>query len=146
MAGFPADKRIFFFSPEESEGDQTFRNTLGGKGANLAEMCVNRLFLPAAPGGSAQPWLVEEEHRGWAGGRAGGGGGGPGWSVGALLARQLRHAPSPRCSWRQRTFTHTHHQAAPGLTTARPLCRSKIGLPVPAGFTITCETCMEYQK
>ena len=66
---FPADKRIFFFSPEESEGDQTFRNTLGGKGANLAEMCVNRLFSPAAPGGSAQPWLAEEEHRGWAGGR-----------------------------------------------------------------------------
>ena len=22
---FPADKRIFFFSPEESEGDQSFR-------------------------------------------------------------------------------------------------------------------------
>ena len=41
---FPADKRIFFFSPEESEGDQSFRNTLGGKGANLAEMCANRLF------------------------------------------------------------------------------------------------------
>ena len=41
---FPADKRIYFFSPEESEGDQSFRNTLGGKGANLAEMCVNRLF------------------------------------------------------------------------------------------------------
>ena len=62
---FPADKRIFFFSPEESEGDQTFRNTLGGKGANLAEMCVNRLFRRLLRG-SAQPWLAEEERRGWA--------------------------------------------------------------------------------
>ena len=70
-------------------------------------------FSSAAPGGGAQPWLAEEGRRGWAGGRAGGGGG-PGWSVGAMLARQLRHAPFPRCARRQRTFTRTHHQAAPG--------------------------------
>ena len=44
---FPADKRIFFFSPEEREGDQPFRNTLGGKGANLAEMARRGLPVPA---------------------------------------------------------------------------------------------------
>ena len=31
-------KRIYFFSPEESDGDQSLKNLLGGKGANLAEM------------------------------------------------------------------------------------------------------------
>ena len=41
-------QRIYFFSPEESEGDTSMRNTLGGKGANLAEMC--KIGIPVPPG------------------------------------------------------------------------------------------------
>ena len=37
-AGTPG-KRCYFFSPEESDADQSYKNLLGGKGANLAEMC-----------------------------------------------------------------------------------------------------------
>ena len=143
---FPADKRIYFFSPEESEGDQSFRNTLGGKGANLAEMCVNRLFRRLLRG-SAQPWLAEEERRGAGGGVGGRGRGRPGVVCGGPLGAPA----SPRTVPPLRAApAHLHPHAPPsrsGLTsTARPLCRSKIGLPVPAGFTITCETCIEYQK
>jgi hypothetical protein len=42
-----------------------------------------------------------------------------------------------------RCFSRVH--SGPDSLPA-PRFRSKIGLPVPAGFTITCETCIEYQK
>eukprot|EP01048_Picozoa_sp_COSAG05_P011087 COSAG05_NODE_1021_length_6146_cov_2.729949_5_plen_116_part_00 len=35
-------QRVYFFSPEESEADMSFRDLLGGKGANLAEMCARQ--------------------------------------------------------------------------------------------------------
>jgi len=41
-------RSIFFFQPEGSDGDATQRDLLGGKGANLAEMC--RIGLPVPPG------------------------------------------------------------------------------------------------
>jgi pyruvate,orthophosphate dikinase len=42
------ERAVFFFQPEGAEGDATQRDLLGGKGANLAEMC--RLGLPVPPG------------------------------------------------------------------------------------------------
>jgi len=42
------ERSVFFFQPEGAEGDATQRELLGGKGANLAEMC--RLGLPVPPG------------------------------------------------------------------------------------------------
>ncbi|MHC4137669.1 MAG: PEP/pyruvate-binding domain-containing protein, partial [Planctomycetota bacterium] len=41
-------RSVFFFQPEGTDGDATQRDLLGGKGANLAEMC--RLGLPVPPG------------------------------------------------------------------------------------------------
>ena len=41
-----SEKRCYFFSPEQSDADQSYRNLLGGKGANLAEMCGH---LPHSP-------------------------------------------------------------------------------------------------
>ena len=32
-------KRVYFFGGKEAEGNGSMRNLLGGKGANLAEMC-----------------------------------------------------------------------------------------------------------
>ena len=31
-------KYVYFFGPQGTEGDATMKNSLGGKGANLAEM------------------------------------------------------------------------------------------------------------
>ncbi len=42
-----ADKHVYFFGPQGSEGDATMKNTLGGKGANLAEMANLDLPVPA---------------------------------------------------------------------------------------------------
>lgn len=42
------EKLVYLFGGGETEGDATMRNTLGGKGANLAEMCA--LGLPVPPG------------------------------------------------------------------------------------------------
>ncbi|MEM7645295.1 MAG: pyruvate, phosphate dikinase, partial [Pseudomonadota bacterium] len=41
-------KNVFFFAQGESEGDASMKNTLGGKGANLAEM--TNLGIPVPPG------------------------------------------------------------------------------------------------
>ena len=41
-------KYVYSFGPGEAEGDASMRNELGGKGANLAEMC--RLGLPVPAG------------------------------------------------------------------------------------------------
>ena len=40
-------KYVYSFSPGKAEGDATMRNELGGKGANLAEMCRMGLPVPA---------------------------------------------------------------------------------------------------
>ena len=41
-------KRVYYFSANGSDADKTYRNLLGGKGANLAEMC--NMGLPVPPG------------------------------------------------------------------------------------------------
>lgn len=41
-------KYVYFFGPQGTEGDATMKNTLGGKGANLAEMA--KLGLPVPSG------------------------------------------------------------------------------------------------
>src|SRR3989304_2565922 len=42
-----ATKYVYFFGPQGTEGDATMKNTLGGKGANLAEMAKLGLPVPA---------------------------------------------------------------------------------------------------
>jgi len=42
-----ATKYVYFFGPEGTEGDASMKNTLGGKGANLAEMAKLNLPVPA---------------------------------------------------------------------------------------------------
>ena len=42
-----AEKFVYFFGKEGTEGDRSMRNTLGGKGANLAEMASMGLPVPA---------------------------------------------------------------------------------------------------
>ena len=44
----PADKRVYSFGEGSAEGGAEMKNLLGGKGANLAEMCA--LGLPVPPG------------------------------------------------------------------------------------------------
>jgi len=41
-------KRVYTFGDGKAEGNASMRNTLGGKGANLAEM--NLLGMPVPPG------------------------------------------------------------------------------------------------
>mgnify|MGYP001158732008 FL=1 len=41
-------QKIYFFSQKETDGDQSMAKILGGKGANIAEMC--KLGLPVPPG------------------------------------------------------------------------------------------------
>ncbi|MCK4520089.1 MAG: hypothetical protein KAT96_02890, partial [Candidatus Omnitrophica bacterium] len=43
-----AKKYVYFFSKGKSDGNTTMKNILGGKGANLAEMCS--IGLPVPPG------------------------------------------------------------------------------------------------
>jgi pyruvate,orthophosphate dikinase len=43
-----APRRVYSFRPGQADGDRDLRDLLGGKGANLAEMC--RLGLPVPPG------------------------------------------------------------------------------------------------
>ena len=43
-----AEKYVYSFGPRGAEGDASMKNSLGGKGANLAEMC--RLGLPVPAG------------------------------------------------------------------------------------------------
>ena len=40
-------KRVYSFGGKTAEGDGTMRNLLGGKGANLAEMCLLGMPVPA---------------------------------------------------------------------------------------------------
>jgi pyruvate,orthophosphate dikinase len=40
-------KRVYTFGNKKAEGDSTMKNLLGGKGANLAEMCLLELPVPA---------------------------------------------------------------------------------------------------
>lgn len=42
-----AKKFVYFFGPQGSEGNASMKNTLGGKGANLAEMCNMQIPVPA---------------------------------------------------------------------------------------------------
>jgi len=42
-----AKKYVYYFGPDESEGDASMKNLLGGKGANLAEMAKLGLPVPA---------------------------------------------------------------------------------------------------
>lgn len=42
-----AEKYVYFFGPKGTDGDATMKNTLGGKGANLAEMANLGLPVPA---------------------------------------------------------------------------------------------------
>ena len=41
-------KKIYFFSQQKTDGKKSMSGVLGGKGANIAEMC--RLGLPVPPG------------------------------------------------------------------------------------------------
>ena len=41
-------QHVFFFGDEATEGDASQKDLLGGKGANLAEMC--RIEMPVPPG------------------------------------------------------------------------------------------------
>ncbi len=43
-----ANKLIYVFGPSQTDGSADMKNTLGGKGANLAEMC--RLGIAVPPG------------------------------------------------------------------------------------------------
>jgi len=47
-AGAAGQKHVYRFGQDGTEGDRDMRNLLGGKGANLAEMC--NLGLPVPPG------------------------------------------------------------------------------------------------
>ena len=42
------EKNVYFFSKEDTDGNKDLKEVLGGKGANLAEMC--NLELPIPPG------------------------------------------------------------------------------------------------
>lgn len=41
-------KHVYYFGGGTAEGDATMKDLLGGKGANLAEMC--RIGVPVPPG------------------------------------------------------------------------------------------------
>ena len=43
-----ASSHVYSFGPDGADGDRTLKELLGGKGANLAEMC--KLGLPVPPG------------------------------------------------------------------------------------------------
>ena len=43
----PAQKHVYLFGDGKAEGNAAMKNTLGGKGANLAEMCALGLPVPA---------------------------------------------------------------------------------------------------
>ena len=44
----PRSQSVYSFGPLGTDGDKSLRDLLGGKGANLAEMC--RMGLPVPPG------------------------------------------------------------------------------------------------
>src|SRR6266496_6345486 len=44
-------KYVYFFGGGKADGNESMKNLLGGKGANLAEMAVHpKLLLPVPPG------------------------------------------------------------------------------------------------
>jgi pyruvate,orthophosphate dikinase len=45
-----AKKFVYFFGGGKADGNESMKNLLGGKGANLAEMAGNKLKLPVPPG------------------------------------------------------------------------------------------------
>ncbi len=46
-----AKKYVYFFGGQKADGNETMKNLLGGKGANLAEMAGHKdLRLPVPPG------------------------------------------------------------------------------------------------
>ena len=47
MASNSDKKYVYSFGPSKTEGGANDRNLLGGKGANLAEMCLLGLPVPA---------------------------------------------------------------------------------------------------
>ena len=48
---FPANKYVYFFGGGKADGNESMKNLLGGKGANLAEMAGHpKLRLPVPPG------------------------------------------------------------------------------------------------
>ena len=51
-------QKIYFFSQLQTDGDQNMVDTLGGKGANIAEMC--KLGLPVPPGFTLATVLCSE--------------------------------------------------------------------------------------
>ena len=61
-------KYVYFFGGKSAEGSSKMRDLLGGKGANLAEMCL--IGLPV-PGADAYRIMVEEVSSDLTGG--------PGW-------------------------------------------------------------------
>ena len=55
-SGKSAKKYVYSFGVGKTEGDAGMKNLLGGKGANLAEMCRLGIQVPAGfkiPGGSS---------------------------------------------------------------------------------------------
>src|SRR5688572_29004839 len=64
-SGPPTKKRyVYLYVDGRADGDRTMRNLLGGKGANLAEMC--NLGLPVPPGFtiSTEVCTYYDAHRG----------------------------------------------------------------------------------
>src|SRR6185503_19530427 len=60
-----SSQRVYCFDAERVDGDRSMRNLLGGKGANMAEMC--RLGLPVPPGFTISTevctWFYEHDCR-----------------------------------------------------------------------------------
>ena len=51
-------QKIYFFSQLQTDGDQNMVDVLGGKGANIAEMC--KLGIPVPPGFTLATSLCSE--------------------------------------------------------------------------------------
>ncbi len=57
-------KHVYFFGPEEAEGNKSLKNLLGGKGANLAEMSNLKIPVPAGFTISTEVCLIFEKNNG----------------------------------------------------------------------------------
>ncbi len=51
-----AEKYVYYFGPDGTEGDASMKNLLGGKGANLAEMA--KFGSPSPPGSPSTPTIA----------------------------------------------------------------------------------------
>lgn len=56
-----AKKYVYFFSKDKSDGNATMKNILGGKGANLAEMC--NIGVPVPPGFTISTEVCDYYHK-----------------------------------------------------------------------------------